>query len=87
MRTKQELVNAIYNFVANNELTTRKIIARELKYRAKSPHIISMIEELVKEGYLIRTEARTANNLPVYRYYINLVRLEELESKKEPNSL
>jgi len=66
--TRQELVNAIYCSVIGSEVPmTRLMICRAIG-RAKSPHILKVIDALVEGGWLVREMDSTERGEPVWYY-------------------
>jgi predicted transcriptional regulator len=61
-------VQTIYNVVhAAPTPLTRLEIARAIQ-RRKTPHLIAIIEEMVRKGWLIRTSSSYHNGVVVYLY-------------------
>lgn len=66
--TRALIVHALYEV---GQPMTRLQLARHIA-RAKTPHLVGLIEELVGEGIVARTQAIGANGVVVYWYEVAL---------------
>lgn len=67
-RSVETTVQAIYEVVHASPIPlTRLEIARAIQ-RRKTPHLIVIIEEMVRKGWLIRTSSAYHNGVVVYLY-------------------
>lgn len=64
--TRREIIDLIYD---SPQSLTRLMICRILG-RAKSPHMIDLIEQLVAEGVITRGCSMSANGVPIYWYCV-----------------
>lgn len=66
--TKQELCDAVYSAVCRaGRPMTRLEICKAIG-RKKSPHIIEMIEDLTRGGWLVKSASVTRRKSPVFVY-------------------
>lgn len=66
-RGRAESQALIYSACVSAEYLTRLEIARAVG-RAKTPHLVALIEELVEHGILVRHELDNGNGLPIFVY-------------------
>jgi DNA-binding MarR family transcriptional regulator len=69
-RSRDKTQHLILHYIAQQELATRTQIARALG-RTKTPHLITIIDDLVERGYLLRDVKTFANGVQGYLYRIN----------------
>lgn len=68
----QELCDQVYNFVRLNEgWHSRNDICKGIN-RAKSPHIIDMIEDLTKGGFFVKRQSTYEGRFPMYEYCLGI---------------
>jgi hypothetical protein len=68
--TEQELCNAVYLAVSTSDKPLSRLEICEKIGRHKSPHIVTMINDLNELGYLNRMVATNKWDKQEFRYYI-----------------
>jgi predicted transcriptional regulator len=70
-RTQDETRSAIFEIVASSSRPLSRREIAEALGRAKSPHILNMIESLVEQGYFVRTITTRHNGVQGYAYTVS----------------
>lgn len=65
--TARQIIEQLYT---SERPMTRREILKSLN-RAKSPHLIAILERMVSEGLIVRHEYQQRNGLPCYLYEPN----------------